>query len=233
MKYENEMEIDVGRCIRALGQKYWFILCMAVVGGVIGIALTLSSDSDIYSASSSVYSVASTYKETQTGTSAMNDYMQLATSMKVCERASLLLGSADITGSDVMSSISVALSSTNSSSTYTQTDSAILKITAYWTDPVIAMEMSQAVAEAFIIEINNMLGADVVQLLDKPYTYSVYYNATQNMWKVRILAVLAGAVLAAAVIVLTEIFGTRARTVRECSLREQLPIIGVIPDYKE
>jgi len=40
-------------------------------------------------------------------------------------------------------------------------------------------------------------------------------------------------VLAAVVIVLTEIFGSRTRTIRECSLREQLPIIGVIPDYKE
>lgn len=233
MKYENEMEIDVGRCLRAIGRKWWFVALFTVLCGVIGVALTLEKEADTYGATSSVYSVsAGSYKDSQTGISAMNDYADIATSMKVCERAALLMGNENITGKHIMNATFVKTTE-NSSSTNGQVDSAILKITSYWTDPVVAMEMSQAVAEAFIVEMQNILGTDDVQLLDKPYNYFISYNATQHQWKIRMIALLAGAAIAIAIIVLTEIFDTKARTIRECSLREELPVIGVIPDYKD
>lgn len=233
MKYENEMEIDVGRCIRAVVKKWWFIALMAVLFGIVGIAMTLENGTDQYGASSSVYSVsAGSYKDSQTGTSAMNDYADIATSMKVCERAALLMGNPDITGKLIMNSTNVTMPG-GSTSGYSQIDSALMKITSYATDPVVAMEMSQAVAEAFIIEMQNLLGTDDVQLLDKPYNYFVAYDATQNQWKIRIVAVLAGAVMAMAMIVITEIFDTKTRSIRECSLREELPIIGVIPECRD
>lgn len=233
MKYENEMEIDVGRCMRAIVKKWWFIALMAVLFGVVGVALTLEKEMDEYGASSSVYSVsAGSYKDSQTGTSAMNDYADIATSMKVCERAALLMGNADITGKQIMNATKVTMSG-GSSSSYSQSDSVLMKITSYATNPVVAMEMSQAVAEAFIIEMQNLLGTDDVQLLDKPYNYFVSYDATQNQWKVRLIAVLAGIVLAMAMIVIIEIFDTKARSIRECSLREELPIIGVIPECRD
>lgn len=233
MKYENEMEIDVGRCIRAVVKKWWFIALMAVLFGIVGVALTLEKGMDEYGASSSVYSVsAGSYKDSQTGTSAMNDYADIATSMKVCERAALLMGNPDITGKQIMESTYVTMPG-GSSTSYTKSDSAIMKITSYAIDPVVAMEMSQAVAEAFIMEMQNMLGTDDVQLLDKPYNYFVAYDATQSQWKIRLVAVLAGIVMAMAIVVLTEIFDTKVRSIRECSLREELPIIGVIPECRD
>lgn len=233
MKYENEMEIDVGRCLRAIVRKWWFIALMAVFFGVAGIALTWEKGADEYGATSSVYSVsAGSYKESQTGTSAMNDYAEIATSMKVCERAALLMGNADITGRQIMSATNVTTSGNNTSTTG-KNNSTLLKITSYSNDPVIAMEMSQAVAEAFIIEMQNILGTDDVQLLDKPYNYFVSYDATKSQWKIRILSVLVGAVLAMTVIVMTELFDTKTRTIRECTLREELPIIGVIPECRD
>lgn len=231
MKYENEMEIDVGRCIRAVIKKWWFIAILAIIGGVVGIALTLEKETDIYGATSSVYSVsAGSYKESQTGISAMNDYVDIATSMKVCERAALLMGNANITGKQIMNATKVRLSKSNS--TDANADSAILKITSTYTDPVVAMEMSQSVAEAFIIEMQNILGTDDVQLLDKPYNYFISFDATQHMWKIRIVSIAAGAAIALVIILLSEVFNTRVRSIRECSLQEQLPVIGVIPDYK-
>lgn len=233
MKYENEMEIDVGRCMRAIVKKWWFIALMAVLFGVVGVALTLEKEMDEYGASSSVYSVsAGSYKDSQTGTSAMNDYADIATSMKVCERAALLMGNPDVTGKQIMNVTEVSLVGEQSSA-YVQNDSALMKITSYSNNPVVAMEMSQAVAEAFIMEMHNMLGTDDVQLLDKPYNYFVSYDATQAQWKIRVLVTLAGIVVAMAIVVLTEIFDTKARSIRECSLREELPIIGVIPECRD
>lgn len=235
MKYENEMEIDVGRCFRALVKKWWFMAVMAVLFCVAGFALTLEKGDDIYEATSSVYGMsAESYSYTQVGVSAMNDYADIATSMKVCERATLLMGNAQVTGEDIRKATTVSTGKKSTSSTAAaQADSTILIIKCQSNNPVQAMEMSQAVAEAFIMEMENILGTDVVKLLDKPYSYEVAFDATQNQWMIRIMAFLFGAVFAAVIIVLGEIFDSKARTIRECTLGEELPIIGVIPMTKE
>lgn len=235
MKYENEMEIDVGRCFRALVKKWWFMAVMAVLFCVAGFALTLEKGDDIYEATSSVYGMsAESYSYTQVGVSAMNDYADIATSMKVCERAALLMGNAQVTGEDIRKATAVSAGKKNTSSTTAaQADSTILTIKCQSNNPVQAMEMSQAVAEAFIMEMENILGTDIVKLLDKPYSYEVAFDATQNQWMIRIAAFLFGAVFAAVIIVMGEIFDSKARTIRECTLGEELPIIGVIPMTKE
>lgn len=235
MKYENEMEIDVGRCLRALVKKWWFMAVMAVLFGIIGLALTLDKKDDIYEATSTVYGMsAESYSYTQVGVSAMNDYVDIATSMKVCERAVLLMGSANVTGEDVQKATTVSLGGKEStSSTAVKADSTIMTIKCESSNPVEAMEMSQAVAEAFAMEMENILGVEAVRILDKPYAYKLAFDATQNQWMIRIVAFLFGGVFAAAIVVFGEIFDTKARTIRECSLREELPVIGVIPMSKE
>ena len=234
MKYENEMEIDVGRCFRALVKKWWFMDVMAVLFCVAGFALTLEKGDDIYEATSSVYGMsAESYSYTQVGVSAMNDYADIATSMKVCERAALLMGNAQVTGEDIRKATTVSVGKESTSSVNTKVDSTIMTIKCESSNPVNAMEMSQAVAEAFVMEMENILGTDVVKLLDKPYSYEVAFDATQNQWMIRIAAFLFGAVFAAIIIVMGEIFDSKARTIRECTLGEELPIIGVIPMTKE
>ncbi len=235
MKYENEMEIDVGRCFRALLKKWWFVAAMAVLFGLAGLALTLEKQDDIYEATSSVYGMsAESYSYTQVGVSAMNDYADIATSMKVCERAALLMGSANVTGEDIKKVTTVSTGKESATTTTAlNADSTILTIKCQSNNPVEAMEMSQAVAEAFVMEMENILGTDIVRLLDKPYAYSVAFDATQNQWKIRIIAFLFGGVFAAAIIVFGEIFDSKTRTIRECTMGEQLPIIGVIPMTKE
>ena len=233
MKYENEMEIDVGRCLRALAKRWRFLLAMAILCGIAGIILTMEKKEDTYQATSSVYAMSGeSYSNAQMGVSAMNDYADIATSMKVCERAALLMGNANVTGEDIMKATSVSTGKKSSSAAVVQ-DSTILKITSEYTDPVVAMEMSQAVAEAFSIEMENILGTDAVRILDKPYSYKVSFDATQHQWMIRIISLVAGLLIGAAVVVFGEVFDSRARTIRECTMRDDLPIIGVIPRYKD
>ena len=46
------------------------------------------------------------------------------------------------------------------------------------------------------------------------------------------LSIMTGFFLAL-VVVVYEIFDRKVRTIREASIREQLPVIGIIPDFKE
>lgn len=232
MNYEKELEIDLGRCVHALLKKWWFMAVMAVLFGIAGLALTMEKKEDIYEAKSSVYGMsAESYSYTQIGVSAMNDYADIATSMKVCQRAALLMGMADVTGEDIRNATTVSTGKESSSSAI-NVDSTILTITCKSSNPVEAMEMSQAVAEAFVMEMETILGKDIVRMLDKPYDYEISYDATQNQWMIRIIAFLFGGVFAAMIIVLGEIFDSKARTIRECTLGEELPVIGVIPMTK-
>lgn len=44
MKYRNEIEIDVGRCFRALKNKYRLIIIMSLLFLLIGVACTLGKE---------------------------------------------------------------------------------------------------------------------------------------------------------------------------------------------
>ena len=97
MKYRNEIEIDVGRCFRALKNKYRLIIIMSLLFLLIGVACTLGKRENKYSAQATVYSVSSgSYTESKTGISAMNDYVDVATSYKVCQRAAYIIGDKNI-----------------------------------------------------------------------------------------------------------------------------------------
>lgn len=234
MNYENEMEIDLGRCFRALMKKWWFMAVMAVLFGMAGLALTLEKEDDIYSATSSVYVMsAESYSQTQVGITAMNAYADIATSMKVCERAALLMGAENVTGEEVKKATTVSTGKEKLTSTTLNLNSTILSIKCESNNPIEAMEMAQSVAEAFVMEMENIIGTDAVRMLDKPYAYEVTFDATQRQWLIRIVAFLFGAVFAAVIIVFAELFDTKARTIRECTMRDQLPVIGVIPMTKE
>ena len=234
MNYENELEIDLGRCFRALLKKWWFMAVMAVLFGIAGLALTLEKGEDMYSATSSVYVMsAESYSQTQVGITAMNAYADIATSMKVCERAALLMGAENVTGEKVMAATTVSTGEETVASSYIQKNSTVMTVTCVSNNPVEAMEMAQAVAEAFVMEMENITGTDAVRMLDKPHAYEMTYDATQRQWLIRIAAFFFGGVFAAMIIVLGEIFDTKARTIRECTLRDELPVIGVIPMTKE
>lgn len=234
MNYENEMEIDLGRCFRALLKKWWFMAVMAVLFGIAGLALTLEKGEDMYSATSSVYVMsAESYSQTQVGITAMNAYADIATSMKVCERAALLMGAENVTGEKILAATTVSTGEETVASSYIQKNSTVMTVTCASSNPVEAMEMAQAVAEAFVMEMENITGTDAVRVLDKPHAYVMTFNATQQQWLIRIAAFFFGGVFAAMIIVLGEIFDTKARTIRECTLRDELPVIGVIPMTKE
>ncbi len=236
MKYRNEIEIDVGRCFRALKNKYRLIIIMSLLFLLIGVACTLGKRENKYSAQATVYSVSSgSYTESKTGISAMNDYVDVATSYKVCQRAAYIIGDKNIDADTVMKSIKVVeseSSSKTSSVSYMTNDSAIIIITATCESKKISMKMADAVADAFVLEMSDILGTDSVQVLDKAYTSKIALDGNVQKWKIRILAAVAGCMLTCFMIVFFEIFDRYIRTTREASIRGKLPVIGIIPEYK-
>lgn len=234
MKYKNLIEIDVGRVLRQLLKRWKLIVLISLLFFGIGYALTLEPGTDLYGASSTVYSAyTGSYQTSLTGVGLMNDYMDVATSYKVCERAAILIGRDDINGEKIQSMISVAKTD-SIAKVSAAADSTTISITAISSNPVLCMEVADAVADAFVMEVCSILGNnDAVQNLDRAHKYVLVSNAMSKCWQKRFIFLAVGFGLSVCMIVALEIFNATTKTVREGSLYGNLPIIGVIPQYKK
>ncbi len=236
--FKNEIEIDVFRCINALFKKKKIIACITALFLVIGVALTVNPGEDKYTASSTVYAAADgSYTDATNAVTAMNAYLDVAKSYKVSQRAALIIGRSDVSATDVQDATyvnsSATTNKTSSISSFMNSSATIITFTATSTEPALAMEMADAMAQSYAIEMNSILNSDSVKTLDNAYTYVKSTNATIEAWKDRIKVTAVGFVLACLLVVICEIFDRKVRTIREASIRESIPVIGIIPDYKE
>ncbi|WP_026657835.1 Wzz/FepE/Etk N-terminal domain-containing protein [Butyrivibrio sp. AC2005] len=235
--YKNEFEIDVFRCLKALLKNAKFIALITMLFFIIGVGLTLNKGSDKYGAKATVYASAGTsYSDATNAVTAMNAYMDVAKSYKVCQRAALILGRSDVEASDIQNNIYVS-SSVGSGVTATALAKAnsatIISFNATASDSDLAMAMADAMAQAYTIEMANILHTDSVKVLDNAYTSYKAYSAIKSAWKDRIKIMLIGFGLACIVVLVLEILNNKVRTVREATIRNELPVIGLIPDYKD
>lgn len=237
--YKNEIEIDVLRCLRAIAKKYKFIILIMVLFFIIGCGRTISVGEDRYSAVATVYAASDkSYNDASNAVTAMNAYLDVAKSYKVSQRAALIMGRSDIDASDIQNAISVnsALKDDGSSSTiynFMTSSATIISFVATTNDPDLSMAMADAAAQSYSIEMADILGNDSVKLLDGASSARVSYNANREAWKTRIKYALIGFLLACVVVALGEIFDRKVRTVRDATIKNELPIIGIIPDFKE
>ena len=237
--FKNELEIDVGRCLGALIKKRRFIGIITLLSLIIGLGLTLNVGKDQYTAVATVYAAADgSYVDASNAVTAMNAYLNVANSYKVSQRAALIIGRSDVSAADVQSSVYVSSSankSTTSSviSSFMNSSATIISFSATTTDPALSMEMADAMAQSYAIEMSDILNSDSVKTLDNAHTYSMSRNASKDAWKKRIMVMIAGFVFACLIVIACEIFDRKVRTVREASIRESIPVIGLIPDYKE
>ena len=236
--YKNELEIDVGRCFLSLFRRKKFIAVMTVLFFIIGLALTLNVGDDKYTATATVYAASDgSVADTTNAVTAMNAYLNVAKSYKVSQRAALIMGRSDVSATDVQDAMYVSSSATTSSSSsvisnFMNSSATIISFNATTTDPALSMEMADAMAESYAMEMSEILNSDSVKTLDNAYTYTKSMDANNSAWKKRIEFTLLGFIFACAVVVVCEIFDRKVRTVREATIRENLPVIGLIPDYK-
>ncbi|SFO24578.1 Capsular polysaccharide biosynthesis protein [Pseudobutyrivibrio sp. UC1225] len=234
---KNELEIDVGRCFNALLLKKKFIIVITILFFIIGMGLTLNVGEDMYTATSTVYAAADgNYADATNAVTAMNAYLNVANSYKVCQRAAFIIGRSDVAATDVQGAVSVSSSSTKSStatiSSFMNSSATIISFNATTVDPALSMEMADAMAQSYAIEMAEILNTDSVKTLDNAYTYHKSHDAQKSAWKKRAMFLMGGFLLACLIVVACEIFDRKVRTIREASLRESIPVIGIIPDYK-
>ncbi|WP_026522043.1 Wzz/FepE/Etk N-terminal domain-containing protein [Butyrivibrio sp. VCB2001] len=235
--YKNEMELDVSRCVEILIRRKVFIAIMTVLFLIVGIGLSLDIGEDRYTSVATVYAAADTsYNDAAAAVTAMNAYLDVATSYKVSQRAALILGRSDIDAADIQSALSVGSSSKASGSATTNflnSSATIISFRVTTTDPELSRQIADAAAESYVIEMANILKTDAVKNLDSAEKGNLSFNARNNAIKKSLIIMIAGFVLSCLFVIACEILDKRIRTIREATIRNQIPIIGIIPDYKD
>ncbi|WP_026494398.1 YveK family protein [Butyrivibrio sp. WCD3002] len=234
--YKNLFEIDIIRCCKVLYKKAKFILLIAVLFFVAGFAFTLDIGEDQYTARATVYAAPeTTYNDAANAVTAMNAYLDVASSYKVCQRAALIIGRSDFDANDIQEAIGVTSSSKSTSNTiisFMATSATIITFAATTNDPELSIQVADAMAKSYTIEMTEILSNKSVKLLDNADSADMTRNASRSAWKKRLLAMFAGFVLACFVIVITEIFDNRVRSIRDATIRHELPVLGIIPENK-
>ncbi len=237
--YKNELEIDLFRCIRALFKHKWFIIVITVLAFFIGLGTTFDVGKDKYTSTATVYAAADTsYTDAASAVTAMNAYLDVATSLKVSQRAALIMGRNDVDALDIQNAVLVnsSLKTTGTSSAisnFMNSSATIISFNATTSDPELSREIADAVADSYVIEMANILKMDAVKNLDSADLGVLSYNASFGAWRLRIVFMIVGFVFACLFVFACEVFDRKVRTIREATIRNQVPVIGVIPDYKD
>lgn len=226
------IEIDFLRCIKSLWEHIRLILAVtafSLLAGAILSWFTLERE-NIYEAVSSVYINADgTAYETAESSQMLVAYIDVIKSLKVAERASILLGNEGMNKYEISEMVNVDYQNND----YATFKSTVIRIRVSSKDSTAAINVANAVAQAFSLEMASITGKNDVQVLDEANGAVKIYNAKKQLLLVTGLITVGGCILICAMIVLYEIFSFRLNTIKDGTLYGQLDIIGVIPEYEK
>lgn len=217
---EKTITIDVGRIMKAILKKWWLIAIVAVVA--FGSAFVLTDNrQDVYRSVSSVFGASyGSYSESMETYKILQAYGEIATSRRVAERAADIVSDERVTAGNILSM---------SGASYSE-ESAIIRVYGVSTDPVLAMNIANAMAQAFIEEAKTTFGIDTLAVLDEAQTYGLVESKGQMKYSV--IAFLAGLLIPMIIIAIKVIVSDEVYYVSDAELDGKLEILGIIPEEK-
>ncbi len=214
-----DYQINLTKIVDSIMAKKFLIIFTTIIAGVIAIILMWNSTQDLYAATSTIYAASEhSYVEAREGMNILADYMDVARSYKVAEHASTLMQN-PVSPEVIQSSVAIS----------TNENSSIITILVTHNNPSRTVEISNAVAEAFVEETNQLSESESVQILDKAREPIVLVNGRmQSMMMIAVVTIGAFAVVVG-IIVLLALFDTRVAYVSELTLGGKYELVGVIP----
>jgi capsular polysaccharide biosynthesis protein len=211
-----EINIDLRRCLKAILKKWWLMVIIGALCYSVAFLITINNlREDEYTAETTVYSIiANDY-------SSLSKYSDIITSSKVSEMAANSLNIFNMNASKIKEMISINDYSTT----------LVLGISATSTDENLAIMVANAVADAFIEEVNNIISDNSLRMLDEATTAELSYDKKMVQLKLRIFAALAGIFLMCVWIAIREIFTRKIYNLSDMKIDGEIDIIGIVPAF--
>lgn len=208
---------DLKLLFRKLWSRKLVILFVTLAGLFAGLAYTeFRTEESLYGATSSVCVTYSSYQEQMMGSSVMLNYSELVASKQVCEYAATLLPRSGITAEQIQRMLSIEISS----------NSYVMKIRAVAPQPQLAIDVANAVAEAFVTQVSSISGNSSLQVLDIASTPNLVTDDSAN--QIRLIVPAAAFLLACCVIGIRALASNKVRSIPQC-VDDEDEILAIIP----
>ncbi len=210
----------------------WIVIFATAIGFLLSIAfIKYKGTKYSYYSTASIYSaVYGSYSDTVGGISIMNTYSSVLGTSRVCERAASGINDSTITAEYLMDLVEegdVALvGASNESKSYGYR----LQIRTIMDIPDKVVDITNAMADAYVAEINDLLGADTLQVFEKAAAIYSINNSDKNTIFM-IIFTFVGFFLSAAIIFIKEFFSSKVFIVSQCESNKNM-ILGLLPYTK-
>lgn len=157
----DEIEIDLGEIFGLLLYRIWIILAVGMFAATMGLVISKFLLAPVYESTTKIYilnkqdSTTVSYSDVQVGTQLAKDYAELVQSRFVLEEVIQELN-LDLEYEKLEKKLSVS----------TPTDTRILAITVEDTDPVLAMNLANAIRETASVHITNVMDIEAVNIVE-------------------------------------------------------------------
>ncbi len=226
-------DTDLLENINAAFYRVWKLKSVVFMMTIIGlltsfIFLGLIGVKTNYTATSSIFSAAyGSLSDSSDGVSVMNTYSSLLTSTRVCESAAAQLNDSSFSA-DVLKEMAedekIYISGANTNS---RDYGYKINLVTIAEDPSDAINIANAMADAFVLEINDLAGGGTLQVMDEARDC----EESKSISILMVVALFTGIsfVLAIMIIFTKEFFSEKVYTIPQCEQNEDL-ILGLIPD---
>jgi len=233
-----ELEIadyDLFENIKTALYRLWKFKLVVVLMTLVGLLLSLIYISIVgvkvnYQSTATIYSmVYGSYEDSSDGVKVMNTYASLLGSSNVCERAATYLQDTGVTASTLRGMVSGRAIYLSGASTDSKSYGYKLTLVTTSGTPDYVVEISNAMAKAFVDEINDLMGRQTLQVVDTASNAYSYKSIN-----VTLIVALFGAgafMLSCAAIFMKEFFSAKVYSVAQCEYKKER-ILGMIPYQK-
>ncbi len=241
--------IDFQYCWLIFRQKIGWIFLFSLIGSIVGFAgaywspywmpewaldMGLEVVEDSYRAVATVYSFEEgATDETLIGLNTLQTYAETIKSRTIADKARELLGNTELTIDDIYGMLSTDSRYIMTSTTRYTNESIVVPVYAESNDQTLSISVANAAADAFVEEINRLLGSDIVQVLD--YANGTERTKNANVYCIifSVIGTLAGAFFTTLFFSLRVILSPRVNTMSDISLYGQIPVLGILPGNKK
>ena len=220
------IEIDLGAIFSILLDRILLIFFVGLFFALVGFGISNFVIAPTYESTTGIYilnkedNASVTYSDVQIGTQLTKDYAQLISSRYVLENVIQQLG-LDLDYAELNKKIDIT----------TPTDTRIVNITVSDTDPVVAMNIANAVREIASEHIRNVMDIDAVNIVETANMPTKKASPSIMMWT--LIGSFIGVVLVAILIILNFILDDTIKTSEDVERFLGLSTLALIPMAEE
>lgn len=216
------IEIDLLEVFNVLLSKWWLIILVGITSAIIGFAISFFLVTPQYESTTKIYilnksdSQTVTYSDVQLGTQLTKDYSELINSRYVIEEVIQKL-SLDMDYNSLKKKINVS----------SPADTRIVSITVTDKDPVVAMNIANAVRESSSSHIRNVMDIDAVNIVESANMPKKKSSPSYFKWTV--IGGVIGGIAICAIILIGYLMDDTIKTSEDVERFLGLSTLGLIP----